>query len=258
MTGVTVTNPWRTSAVVDLLAALPGKLTVRIVFDEFVPAQEYGNIPARIHAVAEVMGEILDSAYVKQYTVDQYAARVREYLAAFREDVDIWEIGNEVNGEWLGTQGSVVQKIDRAYSIIREANKRTAITFYYNKDCWERADHEMFAWIERNISSEIKDNLDYALVSYYEDDCGGAQSNWQDVFNRLAVIFPNTKLGIGECGTTRKQRKADYIRRYYMMNVEHPRFIGGHFWWYFNQDMVPKGTTLWRLLEQILLSQGQR
>lgn len=99
MAGVTVTDPWRTSAVVASLAALPRKATARIVFDEFVAASEYGDIPARIHAVANTMGEILDSAYVDQYSVAEYKARTQEYLDRFGKDIDIWEIGNEVNGE---------------------------------------------------------------------------------------------------------------------------------------------------------------
>lgn len=256
MAGVTVTDPWRTSAVVASLAALPRKATARIVFDEFVAASEYGDIPARIHAVANTMGEILDSAYVAQYSVAEYKARTQEYIDRFGKDVDIWEIGNEVNGEWLGDQSAVVQKITGAYDLVKRAGGRTALTLYYNKTCYDRAGNEMFAWTSRNIPAAIKNGVDYVLVSYYEDDCPGPLPNWQSVFAQLGEVFPNAKLGIGECGTTRKKYKADYIRRYYLMAIDHPRYVGGHFWWYFNEDMVPRGTTLWNLLAQVLQAQA--
>ena len=40
------------------------------------------------------------------------------------------------------------------------------------------------------------------------------------------------------------------------MAIDHPRYVGGHFWWYFNEDMVPRGTTLWNLLAQVLQAQA--
>jgi hypothetical protein len=96
----------------------------------------------------------------------------------------------------------------------------------------------------------MKNGLDYVLVSYYEDDCNNYQPNWQQVFDSLHVIFPNAKLGIGECGTTNANRKAEYITRYYTMNITTPNYIGGYFWWYYRQDCVPWNTKpLWQVLD---------
>jgi hypothetical protein len=95
----------------------------------------------------------------------------------------------------------------------------------------------------------MKQGLDYVWVSYYEDDCNGYQPNWQKVFDSLHVIFPNSKLGIGECGTTRSSKKAAYITRYYTMHITTPKFVGGFFWWYWRQDCVPYTTkSLWKTL----------
>lgn len=251
VTGVTVTDPWRTAAVVEALAALPRRPTVRIVFDESVPAAAYGGIPGRIHAVAHVMGGILDSHYVRRYPVAAYQRRVSDYVSRFGRDVDVWEIGNEVNGEWLGSPEAVARKVRVAYDAVRRRHGRTALTLYYNESCFERPANRMFDWAERHLPRRIKSGIDYVFVSYYEDDCEGPPPDWDAVFRRLGAMFPRARLGIGETGTERPDRKAALVRHYYGMRLDHPRFVGGIFWWYFNEDMVPRGKPLWRLLEGI-------
>ncbi len=120
------------------------------------------------------MGEILDSYYVQEYTVQQYLNRTTEYLNEFENEVDIWEVGNEVNGDWLGETDSVVKKIEGAYNIVSDRGKTTALTLYYNRDCcYDKPEHEMFTWVNENLPESMKQGLNYVLVSYYEDDCEG-------------------------------------------------------------------------------------
>lgn len=38
--------------------------------------------------------------------------------------VDIWVIGNEINGEWLGDTAGVVAKMTGAYDVVKAAGKR--------------------------------------------------------------------------------------------------------------------------------------
>ena len=59
------------------------------------------------------------------------------------------------------------------------------------------------------------------------------------VFQKLASMFPNSKIGFGENGTVYASRKAAYIQRYHAMRFPLPQYIGGHFWWYGRQDFVP-------------------
>ena len=254
MYGVTIDAINRINATVTSLSSLCMKPTTRIVFDEWIPATDYLNAVNKIHNVSFIMGEILDSYYVSQYTLAQYQARTTEYLNLLGSKVDIWEIGNEINGEWLGNTSDVVAKMNAAYSIIKAANKKTALTLYYNKNCWENSSNEMFKWAKTNISSAMKNGLDYVLVSYYEDDCNNLQPNWQQVFDSLHAIFPNSKLGIGECGTNKSTKKASYINRYYKMNITTPKYVGGYFWWYFKQDCVPSTKALWNTLNTAFTS----
>ena len=243
--GLTVDDISNLKGIDTALARLCKKPTTRIVFDEFVAATYYTAAVNDIHKFSFIMGEILDSYYMNQYTLAQYQSRVTEYLNAFGNTLDIWEVGNEVNGEWLGTISSVVTKIDSAYYMIKRANKKTELTLYYNKNCWSNSKNEMFYWVNTNLPANIRNGLDYVLVSYYEDDCNNYQPNWQQVFDSLHVLFPNSKLGMGECGSSIANNKTPYINRYYKMNITTPKYVGGYFWWYFYEDCIPYTNALW-------------
>lgn len=58
-------------------------------------------------------------------------------------------------------------------------------------------------------------------------------------FAKLAAIFPAAMLGFGECGTEDPASKALYVSRYYRRKLDEPRWVGGNFWWYSREDLVP-------------------
>ena len=250
--GVTLDAVDHLNQIVTALRSHKVTPTARIVFDEWVPAADYTRAVNKISTVSKIMGEILDSYYMHQYSVQQYVDRTNEYLDKFQNKVDIWEIGNEINGEWLGNNADVVAKMTQAFNIVKSRNKKAALTLYYNHDCWEHAQNEMFRWTLNNVPQNMRNGLDYVLVSYYEDDCNSYQPNWQAVFDSLHVIFPNSRLGIGECGTSHANRKEEYINRYYRMQISTPNYIGGYFWWYYKQDCVPKTKSLWNVIDRAM------
>ncbi len=256
MYGVTIDAVSGLNNIANTLSRHNKRMTTRIVFDEWQPAYDYIQAVNRLDTVTDIMGELLDSYYVKDYSVQQYVDRTIEYVySPLGDKVDIWEIGNEINGEWLGPRDSVVMKLNKAFIIVKKAGKKSALTLYYNKNCWENPQNEMFRWVNENIPLKIRNSLNYVFVSYYEDDCNNYQPNWQQVFDSLRVIFPNSMLGIGECGTTNASRKTEYINRYYSMNITTPYFIGGYFWWYYRQDCVPWNTKpLWQVLDNAIMN----
>ena len=205
------------------------------------------------------MGTIFDSEYIQHYTLDSYKKRVDEYLNLHGDLVSIWEIGNEVNGEWTGEPSVVAQKTIYAYEEVKKMGYQTALTLYYNDynyndGCWAKPSEKMREWADRWLDDEVKNGLDYIFISYYEEDCDNYQptlKEWKGVFSDLGKIFPNAKLGFGEVGTT-GDNKEEYLKRYYSLDIKHPRYTGGHFWWYFKQDMVPKSKPLWSTFNQLL------
>lgn len=245
--GVTVDSITNLSQIVDSLHSLSHKPTTRIVFDK-VSASHYVKAVKKIHNVSFVMGELMDSFYMKDYSVDAYLKRTREYYNALSPDVDIWEVGNEINGDWLGNRNAVITKMVDGYDFIKQHHGRTALTLYH-----DQSSDAMLAWAIKNVPERMKKGLDYVLVSFYEDDQKGIKPDWNYVFRRLAQIFPNSRIGFGEVGTRYWSLKRAYITRYYNLHVSTPRFVGGYFWWYFKQDMVPKNKPMWRVLNNVTL-----
>lgn len=251
--GVTIDGIDRLDATVDALARLARKPTTRIVFDSGMPAAHYLGATRAIHAVSHVMGEILDSQFVGDVSVEAYLRRTHEYLDTLGDSVDLWEIGNEVNGEWLGAPQDVAAKVVGAYDLVRARGRSTVLTLYYNVGCGAPAANEVFTWVQTHLPERVRTGIDYVLLSYYEDDCGGRQPRWPTVFARLGRLFPTALLGFGEIGTTDPARKLRMLARYYTMRAPSPRFVGGYFWWYFRQDMVPaEGNPLWKALDTVM------
>ena len=228
--------------------------TTRVVFDEGMPAKYYQKAVSSIYGVSYVMGEILDSYFVKNISIAVYEKRAKEYVNLLKNNVDIWEIGNEVNGEWLGTPASVVAKIKRAGRVVRAAGGKTALTLYYNDECYAKSGNEMNAWMDRYVDSELRSLVDYVFISYYECNDGGQPTpDWQAVFDRVSIVFPGKNLGIGEVGTTTDSKKNALISEFYSMKINTPNFVGGNFWWYFYPDMVPWTKTYWKTLNDTLM-----
>ena len=68
-----------------------------------------------------VMGELLDSSDEAGISTARLAERVRSYLSALGGKVDLWEIGNEVNGNWTGPYPVVSAKLTAAYKEVNAA-----------------------------------------------------------------------------------------------------------------------------------------
>lgn len=247
--GVTLTSAkTNTDAIVASLVALPHRPTVRIVFDidsSDTPAS-YLSAVQKISAVADIMGQLLDSTYVPSFTASQTLARCKAFYAVLGSYVSIWEVGNEINGSWLGANaapGMIAQ-----YDYFKALGVKTALTLYLDcPNCLSLTDkYAMLKWSTTNVPANMKSGLDYVLISYYEDDNENYISyNWNTVFASVRAQYPSAYLGIGECGTTTTGTGAvAYIHRYYrdLTTVTDPKFIWGGFWWYFDSanNMVPK------------------
>ena len=61
----------------------------------------------------------------EQATAGRWHRQMTEYLDALGATVDIWEVGNEINGEWLGTTSDVVAKASIAFDLVRKRGYRT-------------------------------------------------------------------------------------------------------------------------------------
>jgi hypothetical protein len=253
------------------------KPAVRICFDPGTVPAHYARAIKTLAPVAYIMGQPVDSSEVKATPLSAYAKKFKTFLAAF-PNLDIWEVGNELNGEWLGGKpytsavGVANPPVAKAYDAYREvhaAGGASALTLYYEPPQTVTPGYEMVTWAQKNFASlpDMATGLNYVLVSYYEVDNKNirpTQAQWSTIFTQLHAIFPNAKLGFGEIGLNRpfdKQSKytlahvegiMDY---YYTLAPALPRgtqWAGGEFWWYAAEDFEPTTRPLYAYFRSIV------
>lgn len=253
--GVTTDDPnTRTADQVDALASLPRRAMVRVVLDQGTTPADYVDSVRKLAAVADVMALPLDSSDMAKIDATQAGARARSYMAALGDAAPVWEIGNEVNGNWVGSDP--VGKIEAMFDAAKAYGRKTALTFYYENPA--TPGHDMLPWIDANFPAghRVRSGVDYVLVSYYEDQNAGHQLTQQEIdtiFHGLAQRFPNAKVGLGEFGWGGKipasdAVRADLIARMLAMRSTEPAFVGGGFYWHFRQTMSPKAKPDFALL----------
>ncbi|WP_266172030.1 hypothetical protein [Dyella subtropica] len=273
--GVTLDDLSNINAIIPSLTKLPYKPTVRVVFDPGTSAAEYYPALVKLHTVAYVMGEIMDSYYFPS-DIDTYTARTNELVHGLNGTVDVWEIANEINGEWLrqdpsgddatvnAEETAIGQMVDAANTIVKSVGGKTAVTLYYNDDskgnnCWQLPQDYWKSWASTFLSARVRQGADYALFSYYPyQDCTGLSPSWGADFHALESIFPNAKVGFGEIGTSSTSAptyiQTGLIKKYYPMvnTFNDPKFIGGFFWWNYAEQMVPYTKSYWNVLDQTI------
>jgi hypothetical protein len=257
--GVTVDDVANIRQIVVSSRELPRMPTTRIYFDVKEPASYYATAIRELRPVSYLMGELLDSSDETRISAAAYRARVGSYLGAFASEIDLWEIGNEVNGSWTGRYPVVSAELTEAYRQVTDRHKRTALTLYYNAGCGDGADElSPLAFSRRYVPAAVRDGLDYVFLSYYEDDCNGVRpsaATWTAYFRDLHAVYPHALLGFGEIGmndpVTAKTMAAarSLISYYYGLPIKLRYFVGGYFWWFYVEDCLPyTAKPLWRTL----------
>ena len=238
--------------IIDAIKALPVKPTARVIIDADKKPADFIPLLERLHEVSYILLCPCDSSDMKLYkTVESYTARFAACAAHLAPYTDIWEVGNEINGElWLGgTDELIAQKVYAAWKYVHERGFVSALTTYMFKS--DDQSMTMEEWLENFIPSDMKNALDYVLVSYYDEDNEGMHENWNDMFKNLYDMFPSSQLGFGECGFSAPHRTGKVFNAqadaYYRMMPYNDRYVGGYFWWYWQEDCVPhKRNSRWQ------------
>lgn len=82
--------------IVDAVSSWDRPVTLRIVFDVQTAASYYEEALTTLDSVAPIMGELVDSFYMKYMTPSWAQRRVDSYLDAFADIVDLWEVRKQV------------------------------------------------------------------------------------------------------------------------------------------------------------------
>jgi hypothetical protein len=255
--GVTIDEVAHVESLLGALAALPFRPTTRVYFDVREPASYYAAPLARIDPVSAVMGELLDSSDETSISTEAFQTRVESYLSMLGSEVNIWEVGNEVNGNWTGPYPVVAAKLTEAYDDVAAAGATSALTLYANNfgrdNCGDGpSELTPVQFGQQYVPSEVADGLDYVLLSYYPTQCHHREPSSQEVasyMQQLHAVFPNAALGFGEIGLPRAVKRnvnrAEQIMSWaYSLKPELPYYVGGYFWWYGAEDALRQGAPL--------------
>ncbi len=250
--GITVDDIANLSDIVAGARALGHMPMTRVYFNVKKPASYYTAAVRAIQPVSYVMGELLDSSDSRHISTAAYGRRVESYLALLGNSVDVWEIGNEVNGDWTGRYPKVEAKLTTAFYDVTAAGRRSALTLYYNVGCGDGPrELDPIAFSEKYVPVAVRNGLDYVLLSYYEEDCHGIRpsaATWTAYFARPHALFPHALLGFGEIGmdnpatSTTLATARSLMAYYYGLGIDLPYYVGGYFWWYFDEDCLPFST----------------
>lgn len=245
LVGITFDDVSDLSGITKTTASLPKPNSVRIVFDYPEKPAAYKKAMAALTPITTVMAQPFDSTYIQKVDLAGYKTRFAAYMDEFLEPSILWEVGNEVNGEWAGEPAKVGEKVVAAYRMAKERRRKTVLTPILNNDgksnCWKYPSEDMFTWLDKYIPADVAP--DFVLVSYYEQDCP-IKPDWNKVFTQLAARFPTSYVGFGEVGTENGD-KSKYAQKYYSMKFPGiPAFAGGGYWWYCSDDCIGETSLL--------------
>lgn len=126
-----------TRAEVIALSSLPHVPTARVVFDTGESPSYYLKAIRQLRPVSYTMGELIDSSYMQHYkSVSAVQSWTSSYVNTLGSQVDIWEVGNEINGNWLSKQwkgADVMPKGEAIFDIVFAQGGKTELTFFYEE-----------------------------------------------------------------------------------------------------------------------------
>jgi hypothetical protein len=287
-------------AALDNFAETP---TVRVMFSvaqvssggvgsdgtEGYAASDYVNALQTLKSVSRppyILGQVLDSSYEGCFSLDDHDARWNQYISTLGNYVDAWEVGNEINGNWLDsadasqscpwtppktTDATVVQKMTDAYNIVRANGRLAELTLYYpgqESVCGNGSPDpfEPITWVKANVPANMLNGMDYVWISYYHTDCPSGKdptvATWGNFFTAVQNMFPNAQIGFGEWGYSSgppsKSKKTSIINEGYSLDPTSMPFssnwVSGAMYWEFIDDAV-EVKTFWSLINTDMQSQ---
>jgi hypothetical protein len=226
-----------------------GAAAVRLVFDlSQGPSYYAATVRAAHRAGILVVGQILDSSDMARVSQQQWRLHVTRFVSGL-PDVDTWEVGNEVNGNWLGS--GVATKIGYAAAYVKAHTRASTLLTLYWQLGEDDPQHSVFSWASSLPRSTVR-NLDQIGLSVYPEDhpLGAA---FDRVFRTMHEAFPRQRLLITELGywsadlghtwwwgsrhdPIGKGRRA--VADLYTRAVfGYPYSAGGTYWWYFLEEV---------------------
>jgi hypothetical protein len=215
-------------------------------------------------------------------TPQTYAERTKNLVLHYKDQIRSWEVGNELNGDWLGGVSAplTTDQVYRVYSAgaakVKELDPslETVATLYRWDGTAPDAEHSLFGWLKHYSRQGFGRNLDVLSLSLQPDDNPVGMA-LEPIFELVQTELPDKSLMLGSLGYVEK----DKLQGYWWLRPDDveaaredllifsttascamPRSLGGGFWWQTLEQMIPdksRATGLYRAYAKTLSQLGR-
>lgn len=233
----------------------------------------------------KVMGCVLDTAqWPKALTPELYAERVKNLVLHYKGKVDSWEVGSEINGDWLGG-ASAPLSLDEVFKIYsagaskaKELAPETELvaTLY----AWEQTApdpaHSLSGWLKNYSKRGFGKDLDVVGLSVQPED-NPAGMGFERLFAAAGEALPRSRLMLSSLGYVEGGEIAGYwwldpkdvdggrkdlLILYTTSSCAFRSSACGGFWWQTLPQMLPPGkrkaTDLYKVYRRTLEQLGRK
>lgn len=153
--GINIDDIYSIKKYLPLIKELPKKPTARIVIDNDADMSDYEHGVKALAPFADIMIQVNDSYDEKSLGLSEYVNKAKELLSIFGQTATLWEVGNEVNGDWLSAK--IWEKVEATLEVFRAAGHQDKTVVTYFLDEW------MVPWIR----DHKKLNFEWVMLSCY-------------------------------------------------------------------------------------------
>ena len=230
-----------------------------------------------------VMGCVLDTGqWPKTMTPQMYSERVKNLVFHYKDKIRSWEVGSEINGNWLGGVSNPMtpDQVFRIYyagaAKVKEIDPslETVATLYWWEGTAPDEEHSLFGWLRKYSNQGFGRNLDVIALSLQPEDNPVGMA-FETIFQRVHDTLPDKKILLGSMGYV---EQGDKLKGYYWLDPEDvdgarkdlailfttiscaaPRSLCGGFWWQALDQMYPgkKTSDLFRVYAKTLGQLGR-
>lgn len=233
----------------------------------------------------QVMGCVLDSTqWPKTLTPELYAERTKNLVLHFRGKISSWEVGSELNGDWLGGASAPFTPAEsyRIYAAgaakVKEIDPalETVATLYIWEETAPDREHALTGWLPAQVKRGFGRDLDVVGLSVQPED-NPLGMGLERAFDAVGDALPAQKLMVSNLGYVEKEElkgywwlapddvdgaRKDIAILYATASCAMPRSLCGGFWWQTLDQMLPPGrrkaTDLYKVWRRTLDQLGRR
>ncbi|MDE2038807.1 MAG: hypothetical protein KGO96_07960 [Elusimicrobia bacterium] len=207
-----------------------------------------------------VMGCVLDSTqWPAGLTPELYSRRALDLVRHYKGRIGSWELGSELNGDWLGGRGQalparrVYDIVSAASAQVKELDPKIEVvdTLYWWEGASPDAEHSLQGWLANYVPLGFGKNVDVVALSLWPRDSPVGMS-LERAFAILARALPGKPLMLGSLGYSdgpapgywwgdaeSAPARADLLAWLTPASCGLERCLGGVFWSQALEQMLP-------------------